>query len=767
MPTNSNSAHRLFYERPAAAWTEALPLGNARLGAMVFGGITEEYYQLNEETLWTGGPYTQFNPDARANIGHVRDLVFSGRETEAIDHANQHCMGRPVLQMAYQPAGDLRLLFDLPSGTTTKYVRALYLDEAVATVTHRTGGVCFTRESLISAPAGVLAIRISADRPRAVSFICSLDSQQPGDTQLGELGPIFIGQNLPDQGIAAALKFQIGTRILPEGGEVIAEGNAMRVKGADSALILVDIATSFRNFDDTEGDPSAIEARLERAAAAGWDVLKGQHITEYRRYYDRFQISLPTDGSSDRPTDERIASYAESGDPSLAALFLNFGRYLMISSSRPGTQAATLQGLWNDQMRPPWGSKYTCNINLQMNYWLPDLVGLSDCFGPFLDLLEDVAITGRKTARDHYGARGWVLHHNTDIWRATGPTDGARWGLWPTGGLWLCVQAWDHAVFAGRPKVLLERLIPIMAGAIRFALDVLQRDPLTGHLVICPSLSPENVHPRGTTLSAGVAMDTQLLRALFAAYEEALATAGRTDPMLAEIRAARAELPDHRIGQSGQLQEWLQDWDDGAADPHHRHVSHLWALYPDHQITCETTPDLAEAAGRTLAIRGNNATGWGLAWRLCLFARLRDDASCSDALNRLLSPDRCYPNMFSAHPPFQIDGNFGGSAGVVEMIVQSRPDGNVFLLPALPSGWEDGEIRGVGLRGGISMDMAWQHGRVMSARFRSSQKQKLTVHLHGRKVTCMVGPDETGNVISALSADHAAGMTTVSRIEEV
>ena len=459
------------------------------------------------------------------------------------------------------------------------------------------------------------------------------------------------------------------------------------------------------------------------------------------RFFRRFANTLGRTAAADLPTDRRLEANRQQPDPALAALYVQYGRYLMLSSSRPGTQPANLQGIWNEHIDPPWGSKYTANINLQMNYWLSDPANLAECFEPLLRLVEEVSETGAEIARIHYGARGWVLHHNTDLWRAAAPVDGARWGLWPTGGAWLGAQLWDHAAFAGRPEVLVRRLYPLLAGAARFLLDILVPLPDTHWLVTTPSLSPENEHPRGATVCAGPAMDRQLIRDLFDALLAAAAQLGVEDEVVLEARRARELLPPNRIGGGGQLQEWLEDWDMDVPDIHHRHVSHLYDLYPGDHIGLDTTPELAAAARRSLEIRGDDATGWGIAWRINLWARLRDGDRAWRNLQRLLSPERTYPNMFDAHPPFQIDGNFGAAAGVIEMLVQSE-DGAIHLLPALPAAWPEGRVTGVRCRGDITVNLDWSPDRVR-VELMSRCRRSIALKLFNERLTAELVPDRS------------------------
>ena len=697
----------LWYESPSVEWTDALPLGDGRLGAMVFGGVTRDEFQLNEDTLWSGGPHAPANPDAPQHLAEVRDLIFAGKYEQAQSLANLHLMGRPYLGASYQSAGRLLLDFDNPM-LFADYRRSLDLARAVAETRYSLNGTLHLREAFISAADGVLVIRLSADHPASVSCAIDFLSEQPGTLALQGNRLIWQGRNRAEHGIAAALRWTFEARVTAEGGRLGAVDGRLAVIGADAVTILVDIATSHRRFDDTSGDPDAItRARLDAAEALGFATLLSRHIDSHAALWNRFSIDLGTTPAASMPTDRRIQDFADGDDRDLAALYVDYGRYLMITSSRPGTQPANLQGIWNKEIRPPWGSKMTTNINLQMNYWLADPANLGPCMEPLIALAEDLAITGAKTARDHYGARGWVLHHNTDLWRATAPVDGAQWGVWPTGGAWICAQLWDHARFEGFPDGLMTRLRPIFEGAARFFLDTLQVLPGTGFLVTSPSLSPENIHPHGATICAGPAMDSQILRDLFTATAEVT-----DDPGLkAEVEAAMARLPADRIGAQGQLQEWLEDWDADVPEIHHRHVSHLYGLYPSLQINSQRNPILAAAARRSLEIRGDDATGWGIGWRINLWARLGDGDHAFEVLRRLLHPARSYNNLFDAHPPFQIDGNFGGAAGILEMLAQS--DGtDIHLLAALPTAWAEGAVKGLRLRNAVTLDFAWEKGRI-------------------------------------------------------
>ncbi len=735
---------RLWYEAPAEAWTEALPVGNGRLGAMVFGGTARERLQLNEDTLWAGGPYSPVNPEAREYIPRVRELLLAGRYAEAEALAEAHVMAKPLKQMPYQPAVDLWIDTELGGEVEGgSYERSLELDRAVALTRFGVDGKTFEREVLATAVDGVVVVRLAASRPGALNVRLSLTTLQTGVATASAEGVLSVlGSNRPAEGIAGALAFASEVRVRSD-GQVAGRDGAVEVTGASEALLLVDIATSYRRFDDLTGDPkAAIAARLDAAARLSFDELRDRHVADHRRYFDRLSLDLGSTPAERLPTDRRIAANAHTADPALAALYVQYGRYLMLASSRPGTQPANLQGVWNDLTNPPWGSKYTVNINTQMNYWLPDPANLGECMEPLIRLVEEVAISGAATARDMYDAPGWVLHHNTDLWRATAPIDGAQWGLWPTGGAWFCAQLWDHVSYGG-DKALVERLYPVMLGAAEFFAHTLVPLPGTDLLVTAPSVSPENVHPQGATLCYGPAMDSQILRDLFSAVIEAGERLGRDAELRARYAAIRDRLPTDRIGKAGQLQEWLQDWDLDVPEIHHRHVSHLYALYPGHQIARETTPDLVGAARMSLDIRGDDATGWGIGWRINLWARLGDAERTHSIVQRLLTPERTYPNMFDAHPPFQIDGNFGGAAGILEMLVQSKP-GELHLLPALPQAWPSGELRGVRARGGVELELRWQNGAVEAARVRADTPHQLKVRIGPRTVMVDVVPDWTG-----------------------
>jgi alpha-L-fucosidase 2 len=764
----------LWYDQPAGPWIEALPVGNGRLGAMVFGRAAQERVQLNLDTLFAGGPYQPDNPAALDALPRVRRLIDEGRFKEAAELASKSMMAQPLWQMPFGSAGDLFLDFPGVQGAA-RYHRALELDTAVATSRFASGRQRHRREVFCSEPDQVLVIRLQAEGSGTLDV--DLGYRHPGDAQYGattydgttgavslvgapwdhreplrvdqrpptlSLRPdgrealLIEGRNIEVAGIPAALRYALRVKAVGD-GRVRALDDRLEVRGARSITLIVAGATSYRRFDDVSGDPVAeVRQRSDAAAGKPYARLRADHVAAHRALFGRLSIRLGSDKADARPTNERIASIATHADPALAALYVQYARYLLLSSSRPGTQPANLQGLWNEGNNPPWGSKYTININTQMNYWPAGPGNLGECVEPVLRMVEDLAITGARTARTCYGARGWMAHHNTDLWRATAPIDGPLWGLWPCGGAWLCQTLWDHYEYHP-DEAFLRRIYPLLKGASLFFLDTLVEDPKGRGLVTSPSISPENDHHPGASLCAGPAMDRQIVRDLFDRTLQAHALLDDGDTGIAKaLAAARARLPADRVGAQGQLQEWLEDWDAGATDQKHRHVSHLYAVYPSGQINRRDTPSLTEAAKHTLDTRGDQSTGWATAWRLALWARLGDGERAHAILLGLLGPVRTYPNMFDSHPPFQIDGNFGGAAGILELIVQSW-GGEVLLLPALPRAWRQGSLHGVRARGGIELDIDWDHGRLRRLVLRGPPHATVKLRYEGRLTPVALG----------------------------
>ena len=758
----------LWYERPAGQWVEALPVGNGRLGAMVYGRVAQERLQLNEDTLYAGGPYRFDNPRFAAALPRVRALIDAGKFKEATDLAGTDMISQPATQMPYGAAGDLLLDFH-GLREPGDYRRTLDLDTAIAAARFTSGATRCVREVFASAPDDVVVLRLTSSgpdlldldvgyrHPREAKYGTTAamtgapwdvreplqESQRPASLAIrpdGAHALLIEGRNVDNAGVPGALRYAV--RVLALGdGKISLDADRLRIRGARTVTLLVGAATSFVNFEQIDGDPVRLaRARTDAAAKKPYARLRADHVKAHRALFGRLSLRLgPKDGAGDgngRPVDARIAAVPETADAalaSLAALYLQYGRYLLISSSRPGSQPANLQGIWNEGTNPPWGGKYTININTEMNYWPAEAANLAPCVEPLVAMVEELAVTGAAVAQEAYGARGWVAHHNTDLWRAAAPIDGPNWGMWPCGGAWLCKTLWDHYEYTP-DDAYLARIYPVLKGAALFFVDVLVEDPRGRGLVTSPSISPENQHHEGVAVCAGPAMDRQIVRDLFAWTIAAHDWLRDPDADFRKtVEAKRARLAPDRIGAQGQLQEWLEDWDAQAPEQHHRHVSHLYGVYPSEQINVRDTPDLIAAAKTSLNTRGDMSTGWATAWRLALWARMGDGEHAYAILRGLLAPERTYPNMFDAHPPFQIDGNFGGAAGILEMLVQSW-GGEIRILPALPRAWPEGAVHGVRARGGIEVDLDWAGGRATAVALRGKPGQSVKVRISERLV---------------------------------
>ena len=756
---------RLSYAAPASQWVEDLPVGNGRLGAMVFGGLAQERLQLNEDTLWAGSPYDPVNPGALAALPEVRALIAQARYVEAADLANAKMMAKPLKQMPYGSLGDLLLNFRDPA-TPLTYRRSLDLDQAICVTDFTVPGGAFRREVFASTADQVIVVRLTAKgaarlnftlshRPPGPAHYISWDEQGPatlpGDpvidwrlaapppdpgvapasiTPDGDGALLIEGRNIAAQGVPGGLRYAM--RLTARGdGQIAPVPGGLQVRGARTVTLHVAAATSYVNFHDVSGDPvAAVRAVSDAATRKSFSALRSDHVRAHHALYRQVSLDLGAGLSSPRTTRDRILASPTQDDPSLSALYFNFGRYLLISSSRPGGQPSNLQGLWNEGANPPWDSKYTININTEMNYWPAQACGLGVCVEPLVRMVEDLAVTGAKTATAMYGAGGWVAHHNTDLWRASAPIDGAFWGLWPSGGAWLCKALWDHYDYH-RDEAFLRRIRPLLRGASQFFIDVLVEDPKGRGLITSPSVSPENAHPFGTSVCAGPAMDRQIIRDLFDNTLAAETLLGEDAAFTLALKARRAAITPDRVGAQGQLQEWLEDWDAAAPEQHHRHVSHLYAVFPSEQINIRDTPALIQAAKVSLRQRGDKATGWGAAWRANLWARMGDGDHAHDILRDLIGPQHTYPNLFDACPPFQIDGNFGGVSAMVEMLLQSW-GGEILILPALPKAWPNGAVRGLRARGAVQVDIAWREGRLTYLTLTGSPRAEVALRYQGR-----------------------------------